>query len=98
MGAEPCGYTVPPVDVFSCGVCFFLLAAGIPPWEQARPSDPHFEFVQSEGVAALLESYGKSMHPAMEDLLVGTLHPNPALRFTLAGCLAHFAFCLPKEL
>jgi len=39
------GYTVMPVDVFSCGVALFILAFKAPPWEKAIPRDARFNFI-----------------------------------------------------
>lgn len=88
--AEPWGYTAPPADVFSCGVCFFIMATGgIPPWQQAKPLDPHFSFVQHYGIIAMLRSYKKSMRPVTEELLDAMLFTNPMERVTVVECLAH---------
>jgi len=90
--AEPWGYMVPPVDVFSCGVCLFIMAGGFPPWLEAKPSDPHFTFVEKHGIAALLQQYGKQMQPATLDLIALMVKANPTQRVTVAECLAHQVF------
>lgn len=95
--AEPWGYAVPPVDVFACGVCSFMLFGRAPPWQQAKPSDPHFAFVRSNGVAPMLNAYGKQLPPAMGDLLDAMLQANPVQRTTIADCLAHPAFAPLRE-
>jgi serine/threonine protein kinase len=90
--AEPWGYTVPPVDVFSCGVCLFIMSTGMPPWKEARPSDQHFCYIQKKGVGALPAAYGKLLQPRVEQLLSAMLEANPSLRATVAECMAHSAF------
>jgi serine/threonine protein kinase len=87
--AEPCGYTVPPADVFSCGVILFILATGRPPWEQAKLADPHFDYVQRIGLAALLRSYQSELPPDAVDLLAAMVEANPMHRPSAAECLVH---------
>lgn len=90
--AEPWGYTVPPIDVFACGVCSFVLVGGVPPWQQARPSDPHFAFVRAKGVMNMLRAYGKHVQPEMGQLMDTMLRANPSERVTVVDALAHPVF------
>lgn len=89
--AEPCGYAVPPADVFSCGVCLFILATGRPPWEQAKPADPHFDYAQQVGLAALLDVYQSELPADAQRLLETMVQANPMQRPTITDCLAHAA-------
>jgi serine/threonine protein kinase len=89
--AEPWGYAVPPVDVFSCGVCLFMMITGSPPWGQARPSDGHFSYVQKKGIASMAKVYRKYIDSRVEDLLTAMLQANPAHRATVTECLGHTA-------
>ncbi|CAK9062387.1 Serine/threonine-protein kinase nak1 (N-rich kinase 1) [Durusdinium trenchii] len=52
--AELAGYEAPPLDIFSCGVCLFILAWRLPPWSQALRSDPSFQYIQAHGIPQLL--------------------------------------------
>merc|ERR1712146_780670 len=96
---EPCGYNVPPVDVFSCGVCFFIMVSGgAPPWKQAKLSDQHFRYVQKQGIAAMLKSYQRSLEPQVTELLADMLKANPMQRATFSYCLANGVFSSMLEL
>lgn len=90
--ADLMGYTVPPVDVFACGVCLFILCLGFPPWGNAMLSDPHFAhfFRQGDkGVPDTLQRYSKAPLTAnLEQLLVGMLRADPSLRPDVEECLS----------
>jgi serine/threonine protein kinase len=90
--AEPCGYQVPPADMFACGVCLFVMAARMPPWREARPADPHFSFVQAKGVSQLLKAWRKKVQPEMEDLLAILLQADPSERLDVSESLTHPLF------
>jgi len=87
--AKPCGYAVPPVDVFACGVCLFVLATGSPPFRQATLSDPHFKWLHANGVAKVVETWRAPVAGEALDLLTWMLQPNPARRPTMKECLEH---------
>jgi len=87
--AKPCGYGVPPVDVFACGVCLFILLTGRPPYRQATLSDAHFKWLYANGVAKLIAVWQASVPSLAEDLLARMLQPNPTQRPTIRECLAH---------
>jgi len=87
--AEPWGYTVPPVDIFACGVCFFILASGMPPWKQANPKDPHFVWVHQCGISQLLKSWKKALPAAADELLTAMVHSVPSRRASAEQCLTH---------
>jgi serine/threonine protein kinase len=90
--AEPCGYRVPPADVFACGVCAFVMIAQMPPWRETVLSDPHFAYVHKNGIATLLKAWKLESQPAVDDLLKAMLQANPAARPIAADCLAHAMF------
>jgi len=90
--AEPWGYAVQPMDVFACGVCFFIVATGTPPWREAVPSDPHFAWVRMKGVAKLLASWKRALPPDATDLLARMMAIDPALRPTMDECVQHAWF------
>jgi serine/threonine protein kinase len=85
--AEPWGYAAAPADIFACGVCLFILATGLPPWKQARPSDPHFAYANEQGVSQLLMAWDKQLPPDEQELLVSMLRWDPAQRPTATDCL-----------
>lgn len=90
--AEPWGYAVPPVDIFACGVCFFILTSGMPPWKQANPKDPHFVWVHQCGISQLLKSWKKALPPAADALLTAMVHSVPSRRASVEQCLSHSWF------
>lgn len=90
--AELWGYRTPPADVFSAGICMFILGAQVPPWHKAVLSDPGFSYVRRQGaggLAALLRSWNKAPFSgdAMQ-LLTGMLQLESQKRHTVADCLA----------
>lgn len=90
--AELWGYRVPPADVFSSGVCMFILSTQTPPWNRAVLNDQSFNFVRRQGaggLVALLKSWNKNTlsEDAMQ-LLTGMLQFEPQKRNTVADCLA----------
>eukprot|EP00930_Biecheleria_cincta_P074184 TRINITY_DN61387_c0_g1_i1.p1 TRINITY_DN61387_c0_g1~~TRINITY_DN61387_c0_g1_i1.p1 ORF type:complete len:553 (-),score=66.21 TRINITY_DN61387_c0_g1_i1:11-1603(-) len=88
--AELIGYTAAPVDVFSCGVAFFILHAQVPPWHNALLCDRSFAYVYTKGAKALLEAWKKPPPDAACALLNGMLQAAPfrGVRWTLQQCLA----------
>jgi serine/threonine protein kinase len=45
MTASMVGYAPGPADVFSAGVCFFIMLTGMTPWSAPTRSDPFFRHV-----------------------------------------------------
>mmetsp|Transcript_122649 Transcript_122649/g.381815 ORF Transcript_122649/g.381815 Transcript_122649/m.381815 type:complete len:464 (+) Transcript_122649:57-1448(+) len=90
--AEVWGYAAPLADVFSCGVCLFMLAWQCPPWRHARLADPMFAFVHGRGAGgleALLHHWKKPLLSAdAMAFLEQALQPDPAKRPSAADCLA----------
>jgi len=89
--AEVWGYAAPLADVFSCGVCLFMLAWQCPPWRHARLADPMFAFVHSRGAGgleALLRHWDKPLlsGDAMA-FLAEVLQPDPTKRPSAEACL-----------
>lgn len=87
--AEPWGYPVQPVDVFSCAVCMMIAKVGSPPWRKARPNDDHFKWIQANGISALARAWQRTLPPGMDDLLSSMLKANPEARPLVDDCLAH---------
>eukprot|EP00747_Dinoflagellata_sp_TGD_P165081 gnl/TRDRNA2_/TRDRNA2_185901_c0_seq1.p1 gnl/TRDRNA2_/TRDRNA2_185901_c0~~gnl/TRDRNA2_/TRDRNA2_185901_c0_seq1.p1 ORF type:complete len:676 (+),score=86.49 gnl/TRDRNA2_/TRDRNA2_185901_c0_seq1:83-2110(+) len=91
--AEPWGYTVPPVDIFACGVCLFIMIAKMPPWRQATMSDSHFMWAhRREDATALLRGWKKNISEEAGDLLGSMLSSDPRKRPTVDACLKHLWF------
>jgi len=90
--AEPWGYAVPPVDMFACGVCIFILTTGMPPWKEANLSDPHFAWVHQCGIAQLLQAWQKPMPGDGDELLAAMLQSDPGKRPSVKQCLSHTWF------
>ncbi|CAK9003200.1 unnamed protein product [Durusdinium trenchii] len=87
--AELAGYEAPPLDIFSCGVCLFILAWRLPPWSQALRSDPSFQYIQAHGIPQLLTHWRQRLLSAEAmNLLNQMVHTNPQHRFSVDQCLA----------
>jgi serine/threonine protein kinase len=96
--AEVWGYQACPADIFSLGICAFILIAGYAPWQVARPNDAAFALACEQGLEAAVSQQGKQpcFHNAM-DLIGATLQPNPVKRPSSAACLSNSWFAhLPK--
>merc|ERR1712070_678000 len=91
--ADLMGYTVPPVDVFACGVCLFILCLGFPPWGQAMLSDPHFAHTYRQGdkgIPDTIQRYSKSpLSTNLVQLLVEMMRTDPSRRPTVDECLSN---------
>lgn len=87
--AEVVGYAAAPNDVFSCGVCLFIMATGGPPWQQASLKDSHFIWTNKHGIPKLLKEWKQQLPLPMEDLLSSMLKANPMARASVEACLAY---------
>lgn len=86
--AEVWGYQTSPADIFSLGICAFILDTGRSPWTCARPSDPSFALAREGGLYSVLEKMNKELRcPEAMQLLTKILQPNPMLRPSAAACL-----------
>lgn len=102
--AEVCGYEAMPLDVFACGVAFFILTWQNPPWQNTTPADQGFRFVSQRGVAALITAWKQPLNQIPEDavsLLTKMVAGNPRDRPTAAEslsspCFADFVAAAPK--
>jgi serine/threonine protein kinase len=90
--AELWGYAAQPADVFSSGICIFILAWQSPPWHRASLQDPSFCYARARGdggVEALLWNWMKKpLSPEAMQLLHEMLRPDPTTRPSAAACLA----------
>jgi serine/threonine protein kinase len=89
--AEVMGYTGPSADMFSCGICLFMLAWHCPPWEKAILADPCFSFFwrnRLKGIRTLLDHWRKpSRSNDLIELITKMLSPESTLRPHAADCL-----------
>jgi len=87
--AELWGYEVPHTDVFSCGVVWFILNYGIPPWAAVSLEDNAFKWFERNGIVDLLTRWGKNLlTPEGMELLVAMTQCRPSARPTSERCLA----------
>mmetsp|Transcript_14887 Transcript_14887/g.32694 ORF Transcript_14887/g.32694 Transcript_14887/m.32694 type:complete len:374 (-) Transcript_14887:88-1209(-) len=85
--AELWGYGVPSVDVFACGVVWFILNYRFPPWE--RVSDSDFASFERNGLPDLLTTWGHAhLSKASMRLLVAMTQFRPSARPTIDECKA----------
>jgi serine/threonine protein kinase len=92
--AECWGYSVVPADVFAVGVCMFILAFQVPPWEMAKVTNRFFAHVyncssEEEGLKSLLRQWNKhhSVSPDAMHFLSEMLRVEPTKRPSTASCL-----------
>jgi len=85
--AEPWGYAPAIADVFSCGVCLFVMAVGAPPWREAKLADQHFKWVHRQGVAKLLQAWGRPLDKSVTELMAKMLSSDPKTRPSADSCL-----------
>jgi len=94
--ADLVGYEAVPLDVFSCGVCLFILAFKAPPWKMAMLSDPGFHWIMSNGPGALGAMVARWGRPPLADeamsMLNGTMQMDPARRPSIEECLKNAWF------
>merc|ERR1712050_332734 len=69
--AQIYGYAAAPVDIFACGVAFFILHCATPPWPMACLNQKGFAYVYQHGVAALLRGWKRPMGQFPTELLAG---------------------------
>lgn len=78
-------------DMWSLGICLFILLTGSPLIPVACRTEKAFLAFESFGVQWILEMWGMSstISPAVMHLLSGLLQVNPAKRFTLDNVLEY---------
>lgn len=99
--AEVWGYEAHPADLWSVGICLFIMSFQCPCWCQARRSDRHFAFVRGSraaGLEELLRSWQKPLlSPEAMQLLAELLRIDPAQRPTAQRCLTRAWFASLPE-
>lgn len=90
--AEVWGYAACPADIFSVGICMFILAFQNPAWNQAVLADPNFSCffrLGDGGVQGFVQMWQKrALSPAGTSLLNSMMQVGPARRPTAAQCLS----------
>ncbi|TKW36506.1 hypothetical protein SEVIR_2G444800v4 [Setaria viridis] len=81
------GYDPAKVDIWSCGVVLFVLAAGYLPFNDASLVNMYRKIYAGKFRCPSWFS------PALRDLLRRVLHPNPDARIDADGIVAHPWFC-----
>lgn len=84
--AEVYGYAAAPVDIFACGVAFFIMHAQAPPWRLAAMSDNGFRYAARHGAHMVLNVWQRPMSEQAAPLLEGLLNFSSS-RWTAAQAL-----------
>lgn len=95
----PSRYDPQSVDVFSCGVVLFMLLAGCPPWERAKPSDARYVHLMKHGSWSLLKLWHKEgmADRSVTQLIDRMLAFDPKARPSSASCLHHPWLASPEN-
>jgi len=77
-------------DVFSLGVCLFIMLTGSPPWQEASSDDSSFYYVRRGHLGKIVQLWGfaKCVPPAAVNLLTGMFLPQ-AQRLSLQEVMSH---------
>lgn len=78
-------------DVWSLGICLFMLAIGAPPYNKPLRSDDGFRYLEDNKMRKLLFQWGriKYVTPNLDDLLEGMLCVAESKRMNMAQLTRH---------
>mmetsp|Transcript_54495 Transcript_54495/g.97782 ORF Transcript_54495/g.97782 Transcript_54495/m.97782 type:complete len:533 (-) Transcript_54495:273-1871(-) len=100
--AELWGYAAQPADIFSVGICMFIMGNQCPPWHFARLTDPSFAYKHNrgdDGLAGILQQWKKPLlSPQVMTLLSSMLRSDPVQRPSALECLASPWFTEDEQL
>merc|ERR1712032_46382 len=90
------GYRATPADVFSSGICLFMMACNCYPWKTAQFRDRGFSFVcgcGDSGIKQLMRHWDKQLlGPEPTRMLAEMLRMDPSQRPSAAECLRNHWF------
>jgi len=77
-------------DVFSLGVCLFIMLTGSPPWQEASSNDTSYYCIRRGQLGKIVQLWGfaKSVPPSAVQLLNGMFLPQ-SKRLTLQEVISH---------
>eukprot|EP01083_Nonionella_stella_P242419 845627_1 len=78
-------------DIWSLGVCLFMMIIGAPPYNKPTTKDPGFRFIREKKITKLLYSWNriKYVTPNLYDLMEKMLTCDEEKRISMAGIVRH---------
>ena len=85
------------MDVFSLGVCLFIMAVGHPPFNDANQKDKAYSFMSSGEYDLFWEAHlgkgqskeSRELDKSLKDLIQLMLNPDPRTRITVQQIYRH---------
>lgn len=95
------GYEPAKIDVFAAGVVLFIMVSGAPPFNDTKPSDPHYKaFTKSPAQFWKYHSREERkalFSPQFIDIIGKMIDPNPSNRASVEQLLAHEYLNIPVD-
>eukprot|EP00484_Ammonia_sp_Unknown_P012191 CAMPEP_0197078554 /NCGR_PEP_ID=MMETSP1384-20130603/213174_1 /TAXON_ID=29189 /ORGANISM="Ammonia sp." /LENGTH=839 /DNA_ID=CAMNT_0042517421 /DNA_START=111 /DNA_END=2630 /DNA_ORIENTATION=+ len=78
-------------DIWSLGVCLFMMVIGAPPYNRPSPRDPGYRFIAEKKISKLLHQWErlKYVTPNLYDLMERMLTVDESKRITLEEIVTH---------
>lgn len=95
------GYEPVKIDIFAAGVVLFIMVCGAPPFNDTKPSDPHYKAF-SKSPAHFWKYHSRDdkkalFTPDFVDIMNKMIDPNPANRASIEQLLTHTYLSVPVD-